>query len=345
MQLVTNLKNRNSWQSEFRNSLKSIKDINQFFNTNFENTSYPVFIPKSFAQKIKNDGLDGPLAKQFLPHFLENSNLGNIDPIGDKVHAKKGGIIHRYQNRILFTPTTVCPIQCRYCFRKNELSEKDEIFNHSLKELESYLLANSEVNEVILTGGDPLVLSNKKIYELLSLLSSLNISYVRFHTRTPIILPTRIDDGLAQLLNHFSEEFTKILFFVHTNHSCEIDDEVKSALLRLKNINIDKRTQTVLLNGINNSSQELVQLFNKITECHFNPYYLHHPDKVKGAMHFHLSLEEGRRIYAKLRSQISGWAIPHYVIDNEKGKSLAFNPEGYEYSGHLINQSGALSPY
>ena len=174
MQLETNNKNHQdlSWQDDFRDSLKSLEDFNKYFNLNIHSTTnYKVFLPKSFAKKIKNAGMDSVLAKQFVPSQHENSMSGLLDPIGDKVKGVSDGIIHRYKNRILFTTTTICPIICRYCFRKNELSNNDQIYHHKLSSLKRYLINHPEVNEVILTGGDPLIVSDQKLEEIFTLLN------------------------------------------------------------------------------------------------------------------------------------------------------------------------------
>lgn len=348
MQQVTSNHSEISWQDEYRSALKSYHDVAEFFQTpQISNLQFDILLPKSFARKIKEQGLTGPLAKQFLPQEIEKQQVGLIDPIGDKKKSQKGGIIHRYKNRILFTPTTNCPVICRYCFRKNELSNKDEIFKSSLKELKDYLSTHPEVNEVILTGGDPLVLSNQKLAEIFNLISHSQVKFLRIHTRTPIILPKRIDHDFLNLLDSFSNHFQKIIFCLHTNHPSELDEEVKKTLLKLKKLHIDCKTQTVLMKDINNSFETLKKLFNTLLDCGFTPYYLHHPDKVRGAMHFYLELEQGRRIYNQLRNELSGWAIPHYVIDNfqGKGKQLAFNPESFQFSGEMLDINSQLTSY
>ncbi|MBD65446.1 MAG: lysine 2,3-aminomutase [Halobacteriovoraceae bacterium] len=335
-----------SWQQEFRDALKSSEEIKAYFNLEQVSTHYSGFIPKKFAEKIKDSGPNSPLAKQFIPQALEDDlKLGKLDPIGDIEHSQQNGIIHRYKNRILFTPTTVCPVHCRYCFRKNELSQNHSIYKQSIDKLIHYLKKHQEVEEVILTGGDPLILSNKKLAELFNALTQTHISYVRIHTRTPIILPSRIDEGLMEVLEKASRSLTRILFFLHTNHRDEIDDEVQKSLQKLSRLNIDTRTQTVLLKEVNDSADQLKELFDKVIQCGFSPYYLHHPDKVKGAMHFYLELEEGRRVYAQLRDILPGWALPHYVIDGPHGKSLAFNPESFDFQGQLIDKDGHLRDY
>lgn len=344
-----NLKtNKNSWQHDYRTALRSEADIKSFFNLKETlNLPFESFIPVSFAHKIKTSGEESILWKQFIPIKKELSSTGKLDPIGDLKHAKHSGIIHRYKNRILYTPTNKCPIICRYCFRKNELSSENSVFNANLNKLGVYLDENPQVEEVILTGGDPLILSNQKLDLILTFLADKKIKYVRFHTRTPVILPSRIDDGLIFLLNKFCKKFIRINFVLHTNHANELDSEVVAALNKLRDTKVTKLTQSVLLKGINDHPDSLIDLFKKIIETDFTPYYLHHPDKVRGAMHFYLDLEDGRRIYSKLHDSLPGWAIPKYVIDNDQGegKQFAFNPESFAYSGKLLNKDGILSEY
>lgn len=348
MQQVTNNFHETSWQDEYRNALKTYSQVASFFDLNYvSHLPYEVFLPLNFAKKIKQQGLTGPLANQFLPHIDESKNTGLIDPIGDKKKSQSAGIIHRYQNRILFTPTTRCPVICRYCFRKNELSNQDEIFKANLNELSTYLKDHPEVNEVILTGGDPLVLSNQKLENIFKELEKTQVKYIRLHTRTPIILPKRMDTGLINLLEYFSKKFSRVIFSLHTNHPSELDREVKSSLVKLKNSGVECKTQTVLLKNINDDPDVLTKLFYELIDLGFNPYYLHHPDKVKGGMHFYLELEQGRRIYNQLRNKLPGWALPHYVIDNfqGRGKQFAFNPESFEYSGKMYDINSQLTIY
>ena len=340
--------NQNHWQSQLRTALKTYPETRSFFELkeDFE-SKYNNFIPLKLAHKIKQAGPSSPLWKQFIPVADENDEIGFHDPIGDLASAKGNGIIHRYESRILFTPTTFCPVICRYCFRKNQLSEHDPIFKTNFIELKKYLIQNPQVNEVILTGGDPLMLNNNKLIELFEMLSFQNIKFLRIHTRTPIILPERINEGFIKLLQNFSSKFTKIIFVLHTNHADELDQDVSLALNKLRQAPIKKLTQSVLLHEVNNSSQDLENLFYKVLDCDFTPYYLHHPDKAKGAMHFWLPLEEGRRIYAKIRDKLPGWAIPHYTIDHPSGdgKQHTFNPESFSFSGKLLNKDGDLLTY
>ena len=333
-----------SWTQEFKDSLKTREDLIQFFKTDFPSVNYPIFIPRTFAEKILRAGPHSPLWKQFLPHSEENNtDLGRFDPIGDKVHAKNNQLIHRYENRVLFTPTTVCPVLCRYCFRKNELAEKDEIFDQKFAEAKKYLQANPDINEVIFTGGDPLILSNEKLAYYIQEFAELGtIKYIRFHSRTPVILPSRIDEGLIAILQSASVLFKRCMLMIHVNHESELSEDVISAINELTENHVEVFSQTVLLKGVNDSTESLYKLFLKLADNKVKPYYLHHPDEALGAMHFYLTLPEGRKIFAPLHNQLPGWALPQYIYDipGGEGKTPAFNPESFEFSGEVLNRNG-----
>jgi lysine 2,3-aminomutase len=333
-----------NWQTEFKEALRSNEDLVKFFEMEFPKTHYPIFIPKTFAEKIKIHGIDSPLWKQFLPHADEDANqAGRYDPIGDKTHSKGNQLIHRYQNRVLFTPTTVCPVLCRYCFRKNELADKDEVFNQNFAEAKNYLKANPTINEVIFTGGDPLILSNEKLAGFIQDFAEIeSIKYIRFHSRTPVILPSRIDDGFLAVMTSAREIFMRSMLMIHINHGDELDAEVVEAIKLLTDAGIEVFSQTVLLKGVNDQTEILLELFTRLAEIKVKPYYLHHPDEALGAMHFYMSLEAGRRIVQPLHDLLPGWALPQYVIDipGGEGKIPALNPESFTFSGTLINRHG-----
>jgi lysine 2,3-aminomutase len=333
-----------SWTQDFKSALKTHKEITEFFECDFPEVKYPIFIPIVFAAKILMAGPGSALWNQFLPHSEENNiDLGRLDPIGDKIHAKNNQLIHRYENRALFTPTTVCPVLCRYCFRKNELASSDEIFDQKFQEAKAYLMANPEINEIIFTGGDPFILSNEKLAFYLQEFAEIeSIKYIRFHTRTPIILPSRVDEGLLAILESAKHFFKRSMVMIHVNHDSEITEDVIDAIALLNEQNIELYSQSVLLKGVNDSTEALYNLFSKLADNKVKPYYLHHPDEARGAMYFYLSLEEGRRIFAPLHNKLPGWALPQYVIDipGGEGKIPAFNPENFEFAGSLINRNG-----
>lgn len=332
-----------SWTHEFKEALKNNQDLKDFFGCDFPHVNYPVFIPRVFAAKILEAGPGSPLWNEFLPSTSESDSAGRLDPIGDKIHAKNNQLIHRYQNRVLFTPTTVCPVLCRYCFRKNELAEKDEIFDQKFTEAVVYLKANPEINEIIFTGGDPFILSNEKLAFYLQEFSEIeSIKYLRFHTRTPVILPSRVDEGLIAILESAQHLFKRCMVMIHVNHTSELTEDVLEAIKLLTEAHVEVFSQSVLLKGVNDSTEALYDLFSRLSDIKVKPYYLHHPDEARGAMHFYLTLEEGRRIVAPLHDKLPGWALPQYIIDipGGEGKTPAFNPESFEFSGELINRKG-----
>ncbi len=342
-----------SWKNNFKLAFKSSSDLYRFLGWKAEDAllvekSYPIFVPRRLAEKIKLMGPESALAKEFLPDLREIDETINFDgledPIGDKAYNKAPQLIHRYSSRALFTPTSVCPVHCRYCFRKNELNSADELFSADFEETMVYLKNHPEISEIIFTGGDPLTLSNEKIEFYLNAFAEVkSIKDIRFHSRYPVILPERIDEGFKNLLQKYSRIFRTVSLAIHANHVDEFDAENTRTILELSGLNIQLLSQTVLLRGVNNSSQDLLDLMNLFISIKVRPYYLHHPDQVKGGLHFYLSLEEGRALYGVLRNLLPGWAIPQYVIDipGGSGKVGAFNPETLTFSGHLIGINGA----
>lgn len=332
------------WQSSFREAFRSSDQLYQFLGIEekFADEVYPVFVTKNLAKRIKVSGEHSPLWRQFVPdrgELDEQGALGLYDPIGDSAHSKGSGIIHRYKNRLLFSPTTICPVNCRYCFRKNELAQKDEILKGKLDSLLTYLGKHPEVEEVILTGGDPLMLSDGKLEEIITALSG-KVKYLRLHSRVPVVMPERITQNLCSLFETASKCFEVFSLAIHANHTQEFDESVINAIKSLRACAVQLLSQSVLLKGVNDSAPELIALFKLFSRLGIRPYYLHHPDRVKGAMKYSLSLEKGRQIYSTLRNELPGWAIPHYVIDpeNGQGKNLAYNPESLHFSGQLLDR-------
>ena len=337
-----------TWQEEFKQSIKSHKGLEDFFERPFPKTNYPILIPKALAKEIKKSGVSSPLSKQFLPVADELDEEGLIDPIGDHKQSPLSQIVHRYKNRILFFPTQVCPVICRYCFRKNELSTNDDLFKANFEKVLNYIEDHPEIEEVIFSGGDPLIVNDEKIENYLDSFSKIShIKYIRFHTRTPIILPSRITENFCSMIAKFKKRFKQIHIVIHANHHTEFTRANSASIARLRDFGISLLSQSVLLKGVNNNKEDLLNLIRKFIELDIRPYYIHHPDKVRGGLHFMISLEEGRNLYATLRDELPGWAIPSYVIDipGGEGKVSAYNPETYHFSGQLINKSGIKVPY
>lgn len=340
-----------SWTSKFQESFRDLKTLADYLGWEAPfavEKIYPVFVPKDLADRMKKEGRDGVLAREFFPRAEELIDQGYLDPIGDKRFNVAPQLIHRYPNRVLFTATSVCPVHCRYCFRKNELSPSDEIFEQNFEKTLSYLSSHSEISEIIFTGGDPLTLSDQKLDKYLEAFSKIfHIKDVRFHSRYPVILPERIDENFLGLITKWTKHFRTVSIAVHANHVNEFSCRSKSALKMLAGTKAQLLSQTVLLRGVNDSVETMAALMELFIDHRVRPYYLHHPDQVRGGMHFCLTLEEGRRIYGELRKKLPGWAIPQYVIDvpGGHGKVPAFNPEGHTFSGKLLTLEGLSEPH
>lgn len=337
------------WKQSLRTAIKTHDELEAFMGTSIPKINYPILLPLRLAEKIKKSSKGPGLWNQFIPSHLESQNEiqsgGLGDPIGDEIHHKVGQIIHRYKNRVLFLPTKTCAGICRFCFRKNNINENSKIFDSNFAETIDYLRNNLEIEELIFSGGDPLILSDERLkYYLSQFCEQTLIRFIRFHTRIPTFLPERVTDQLFGILSEFSKKFLKINIVIHINHPDELDYETVSAIRRLKESGADVLSQTVLLKGINDSPLILKNLIDKLLIAGVRPYYLHHPDRVKGGMHFYLNLEEGRKIYASLRNMISGWALPQYIIDipGGHGKTQAFNPENFESSGRFITKDSKI---
>lgn len=323
-----------SWQEVLRNSLYSAaefyavakrlhsKDLDQIQLTTNDHHQYPFFLPLDLAQEIIRLGPKSFLWKQFIPSLEEINTLtqvnGLLDPIGDQKNHVAPQLIHRYNNRVLFLPTTKCPIQCRYCFRKNELHQtgpQQQLFSPNFDMTLNYLKNHPEIEEIIFTGGDPLILNDSKIDDYLSQFAQIpHLKFIRFHTRFLTSIPERINSNFLELLNFWSKRFTLSLM-IHTNHLSEWYRPTHLQVLsQLAKLPIHLGSQTVLLKY--HQVQDLVDLFKFLITHQVKPYYLHHPDRVKGAMHFFISENEGMKIYQELRQHLPGWAIPHYVQDS-----------------------------
>lgn len=350
-----------SWQDDYRNALKTTDELRSFLVAQkIEEltpliddlpikSSYPVLcVPAHLRDLIAHNKREEltTLLKQFIPSTIEDDeniqSIGLTDPIGDFSHMKAPQLIHRYDNRALFTPTTICPVLCRYCFRKNELFHQREQFSADFQTTTMYLKQHPEIEEIIFTGGDPFILSDQKLKYYVEAFSEIpTLKYIRIHTRTPTILPSRVTSELLSILEEARNHFDAVNVSIHVNHPGELTPTVSKALLELSRHVPGVLAQTVLLKGINSDPSVLENLFKGLVRLGVRPYYLHHPDQVKGSMHTTIDLLSGRKLYHCLRQRLPGWAIPHYVIDlpGGEGKVSAFNPENFEFSGSFINKN------
>ena len=266
---------------------------------------------------------DDPLLLQVLPHHLELNEHPDFvtDPLDEEAANLIPGVLHKYQSRFLLTLTGACAVHCRYCFRRHFPYQENLPKNDDWEKIQDYLLAHPEINEVILSGGDPLTLSNRKLAIWIDRLSSIpHLKILRIHSRVPIVIPNRLDDELISLLKNSR---LRIILVVHSNHAAEIDDFTASKLMQISQQNILVLNQAVLLKGINDHPDILVDLSHRLFDARVMPYYLHVLDKVKGAQHFDLPSESIDSIYKEVLARLPGYLVPKLVreIAGEQNKT------------------------
>ena len=257
---------------------------------------------------------DDAIARQFLPDTAELTIRPEelYDPIGDITYSPTPGLTHRYPDRVILAATHTCEVYCRFCFRREAVGEEGALPEADLEAALAYIAATPAIWEVILTGGDPLVLSPRRLSALMQRLSAIpHVEIVRFHTRVPVVAPARITDDMIAALRARPTTY----LVLHTNHAQEVTPAAQAALKRLADAGIPLLSQTVLLKGINDSAATLESLFRTLLRHRVTPYYLHHCDLARGTSHFRTTIAAGQAIMAQLRGRLSGIGLPTYVLD------------------------------
>ncbi len=286
---------------------------------------YAVAIPDAMLRLIDPTDPDDPIAKQFIPDGREliTTPEERADPIGDLSHSPVEGIVHRYPDRVLLKAVHVCPVYCRFCFRREMVGPQGlgTLSAEALDQAIAYIADHTEIWEVLLTGGDPLILSPRRLGEMMARLADIpHVKVVRFHTRVPVVEPERIDAALIAALKA-SGKTTYLA--VHANHPRELTAEARAACARMVDAGVALISQTVLLKGVNDDPDVLAELMQAFVELRIRPYYLHHPDLAPGTSHFRVSIAEGQALVAGLRGRISGLAQPTYILDIPGGHGKA----------------------
>ena len=269
------------------------------------------------------------------------------DPIGDERFSPVPGVVHRYPDRVLLKLTHVCPVYCRFCFRRETVGPAGPpaLSGDALDKAVAYIAADPGIWEVILTGGDPFMLSPRRIADVTQRLGAVpHVKVLRWHTRVPVADPGRVTPELIDALKAAGKT---VYVAVHANHARELTEAARAACARLADAGIPLVSQTVLLKGINDNAETLAALMRAFVEARIKPYYLHHPDLAPGTSHFRLSIEEGQAIVASLRGRLSGLAQPTYVLDIPGGHGkVPVGPTYIHEDGRLIvDTSGNLHPY
>lgn len=267
------------------------------------------------AMQALIDTPDDPIGRQFVPDPAELVHLPHehADPIGDAAHSPLPGLVHRYPDRVLLKPVLVCPVYCRFCFRREHVGPgADALTAEQLEAAYAYIAARPAIREVILTGGDPLMLSPRRLRAMLDRLAGIpHIELLRLHSRVPVADPSRVTPELADALSIEKS----VWLAVHANHAREFTPAAAHALRRLHAAGLALLGQSVLLRGVNDSEEALEALFRAMLRVRVKPYYLHQLDPAPGTAGFHVPIEEGRRLLAGLRGRVTGLAWPTYVLD------------------------------
>ncbi|MBM3530127.1 MAG: lysine-2,3-aminomutase-like protein [Alphaproteobacteria bacterium] len=300
---------------------------------------YAVAITPAMAELIDRTDPDDPVARQFVPSEaeLETRPEERADPIGDDAHSPVAGIVHRYPDRALLKLTHVCAVYCRFCFRRETVGPAAEpLTPKQLDAAFGYIAAHPKIWEVILTGGDPLVLSPRRIKQTVTRLAAIDhVKVVRVHTRVPAADPARITPALVRALKAKGKATYVVL---HVNHARELTEAARTACAAFVDAGVPMLSQSVLLKGVNDDPEALGALMRALVECRIKPYYLHHGDLAPGTAHLRTTIERGQSLMRALRGRYSGLCQPEYVLDIPGGHGKS--PIG---PGYLTGENGGYT--
>ncbi len=275
--------------------------------------NFPLRVPRPFAARMRRKDPEDPLLRQVLPLDAESLKVPGFvaDPLAEERANLRPGLVHKYRGRALLIAAGACAVHCRYCFRRHFPYEDNSTGGESWEPALSYIAADAGIREVILSGGDPLILRDEQLAELVQRLAAIpHLRRLRLHTRLPIVIPARVTCELLQILSGTRLEPAVVL---HCNHANEIDDEVRSALGRLAGAGIPLLNQAVLLKGVNDCARALIELGEALFEARVLPYYLHLPDRVAGTAHFYVGERRARQLLGEAAAELPGYLLPRLV--------------------------------
>jgi lysine 2,3-aminomutase len=292
---------------------------------------YAIAITSEMVGLIDPSDPADPIARQFAPHEgeLDHLPIERADPIGDDVHSPVEGLVHRYPDRVLLKLNHVCAVYCRFCFRRETVGKPDSgvLSPAAMDAAMDYIAADRAIWEVILTGGDPLVLSPRRLAEVMDRLSAIDhVKVVRLHTRVPAVDPAAITPELTAALKRGGKA---VYVALHANHARELTPAARAACAALVDAGIPMVSQTVLLAGVNDNPETLGELMRAFVETRIKPYYLHHPDLAPGTSAFRATISEGQALMRALRGRLSGLCQPAYVLDIPGGHGKVPIGPGY----------------
>ena len=285
---------------------------------------FPLRVPRGFIARMKPQDLHDPLLRQVLPIGEEEAFVEGFstDPNRETACNPVPGLLHKYKGRVLLITAGACPINCRFCFRRHFPYEQNNPNRAGWQQAFNYIAADPTIHEVILSGGEPLLLDDRYLFELIEQSAAIpSVTTVRFHTRMPIMIPARITDAFCAALTKYRVNFVLVL---HCNHPNEIDASVKQALQRLKTAGVTLLNQAVLLKGVNNQPETFITLNHLLFDSGVLPYYLHRLDPVQGAAHFAVSDKKAQALWRVLQRELPGYLVPRFVTEEPDHASKTY---------------------
>ncbi len=319
--MITENSSRNqspSWQKLLANVIRDTDTLLVLLELDpkalhYRPKNFPLRVPHSYVNKMQKGNWNDPLLRQVLPIELETVKNTHfmLDPVGDENSVQQKGILQKYHGRALILTTSHCPIHCRFCFRQHFPYDEHQAIRHEWADCVTALAEDSSISEVILSGGDPLSLSDARLQTLCTQLEAIpHIKRLRIHTRFPLVLPERIDSAFITWLSNLS---LQVVMVIHANHANELCHQTPAALLRLQQAGILLLNQSVLMKGVNDDTTTLINLSNALIRHHVVPYYLHVLDRVQGATHFEVDESIAIALIKQLRTLLPGYMVPKLV--------------------------------
>jgi len=282
---------------------------------------FPLKAPRNFVTRMQKGNAQDPLLLQVLPHGLELNQVPGYsnDPLAEIDVNPVPGLLHKYQGRVLVTLTSACAVHCRYCFRRHFPYTDNNPGSRGWEKIMAYIEADTSISEVILSGGDPLTVNDRVLHAFSAALANIShLKRLRIHSRLPVVLPERITDEFVGWLRALQLE---TVIVIHANHPNEINDAVRSAILKLRHADIMLLNQSVLLKSVNDNVAVLKELSESLFAIGVLPYYLHVLDKVDGAAHFDISRDRAKQLAEELRKQLPGYLVPRLVCEEAGAES------------------------
>lgn len=318
-----------SWQEQLAQAIRQPIDLLEYVGLTADSIAYsqqaikqfPIRVPYAFANRIKKNDPDDPILRQVFPYNdEENEQNGFItDPLAESGVQPVHGLLQKYNSRVLSITTGACAVHCRYCFRRHYPYQDSSASGKHWDAALDYIKNDLSIDEVILSGGDPLTLSDRRLTEIFSALATIkHIKRIRVHTRLPIVLPARITNTL---LRHITNHDKTTIFVIHSNHANELDKDVANAIKLLHDFGIVVLNQSVLLKGVNDAVAALINLSERLVKNNVIPYYLHLLDPVAGAAHYDVNAEQAQQLINDMQARVSGYLVPKLVKEEIGGTS------------------------